>query len=67
MNEYVEKPLKSEDIHRVPVHAPIKETNTPTFASLYTVKKCNKEKERLKILKADINVIQCMLTAYNKF
>lgn len=48
----------------VPIHATLHRSNAKTFASLYEVVKDTKDKDKTTILKADRNVLQRLVTAY---
>ena len=50
--------------YNVPSHATLHRSNAKTFASLYEVVKDTKDKDKRTILKADRNVIQRLVTAY---
>ncbi|KAG1714185.1 hypothetical protein GQR58_001811 [Nymphon striatum] len=48
----------------VPIHASLHRSNAKTFASLYEMVKNTKDKDKRTILKADRNVLQRLVTAY---
>jgi len=48
----------------VSIHAPLHRNNASTFATLYKVVKDSKVKDQKTILKADRNILQSLLTAY---
>ena len=48
----------------VPIHASLHKSSAKTFASLYQVAKDTKDKNQRTILKADRNVLQRIITAY---
>ena len=48
----------------VPIHASLHKSSAKTFASLYEVAKDTKDKNQITILKADRNVLQRIITAY---
>lgn len=52
------------DKPEVPIHATLHRSNAKTFASLYEVVKDTKDKEKRSILKADRNLFQRLVTAY---
>ena len=49
---------------KVSIHAPLHRNNATTFATLYTVKKVSKDKLTKTLLKADRNVLQRLIIAY---
>jgi hypothetical protein len=48
----------------VPIHSPLHRNNAKTFTSLYEVVKESKDKDKRTILKADRNVLQRIVIAY---
>ena len=48
----------------VPIHAPLHNNNVPTFDALYQVMKDTTDRDRETIFKADRNVLQRLITAY---
>lgn len=48
----------------VSINDPLRRNNAPTFATLYEVAKQTKEKDKKEVLKADRNILQCLITAY---
>ena len=51
-------------ISQLSLFAPMHRNNAPTFATLYEVVKNTEEKDKSNIIKADRNVLQRLITAY---
>ena len=69
MNIFVDKRMivpDQADKPDVPIHAPLHSvwSNAKTFTSLYEVVKDSKDKDKRTILKADRNVLQRIVIAY---
>ena len=67
VNTFVEERMivpEQGDKPDVPIHASLHRSNAKTFASLYEVVKDAKDKEKKTILKADRNILQRLVTAY---
>ena len=69
LNAFVERMLVPDehdqvDKPNVQIHAPLHKSTAKTFASLYEVVKADKDKGNRTILKADRNVLQRLVIAY---
>lgn len=67
VNTFVEERMvvhEQDDKPDVPIHATLHKSKAKTFASLYEVVKDAKDKDKRTILKADRNVLQRLVTAY---
>ena len=67
LQEFVGKRLlvSSENMKpKLPIQEPIKRNNALTFEGLYDVVKDSKEKDKRVVMKADRNILLCLITAY---
>lgn len=55
---------KQGDMPDIPIHAPLHKSRVKTFESLYEVVKDSKDKDKKTIIKADRNVLQRIVIAY---
>lgn len=64
MNEFVEERLATQQQEKVKFWDTMHKNFPPTFDTLYQVVKSSKEKDKTKILRADRNVLQRLIVAY---